>query len=701
MLGGHERRADDDARKKQSRSRLTWIGYTVVGIATAVASVLWYQRAASNQALANQSHLAAIAAEIADLVGDRLSNMQLRLAVADSAAASGNDITITRLPLDGSDTRIPLRTLMAAAGSGQDPGTPGLTPPYQLDGQWYAALVDVPEPRGTLAAITPLSGLRLQIDELVRSSGGDALIVSSANWIWWTSPLDEALLNLPITTLAFTAASGGEMREGGGTDVDRLSQWRSNENVAEHAVPGFGLSVFVRGRASRSGSASLDYTGLALILATGCAGLVGCTMAFRGAVDQPQPPLARDTPPMAVPQPQQPAERATEQAAAMASVGPIASSVANGLLHETPEIPFFSYVVQSVAPGVHQMCLLAISAPDRLGLGINATELPIRKILERVADQQQHDFEDFLIGKVSAESAPQWLDWDVEGGDSTVLLHLPFIKPASENQPAKPGGLLISADSHYADWTRMESSVRDANAANTRKSRFLARLSHELRTPLNAIIGFAELMEHETLGPIGTPRYKDYLSDIGASGRHLHDLINDIIDISRVETGELDLSESILPIRSELEACVRFIRERLDASKLEFVADVPDRLPKLRADPLRFRQIMLNLLSNAIKFTKPGGKIGLSVRITSDSSLKIAVVDTGIGMDEDGLRRAIEPFGRIADEQYGPTEGTGLGLPIARGLLALHGGRLEIESAPGAGTTVDVIFPSSRLIAVD
>src|SRR5690606_14023468 len=172
-----------------------------------------------------RARLESAAAEIAALVSERLSEMRLRLAYADSSAAAGSEVTVTRVPLDGSDGRVPLGPLMAAAGSGSDPGRPGLTPAYQLDGQWYAALVAAPDPRGTLAAILPLAGLRLQIDALARESGVDALLIAPTNRIWWTSPLDEDSLDRPAGV-----ERGGE---------DFLAAWRRGHLTAFSTVPEF------------------------------------------------------------------------------------------------------------------------------------------------------------------------------------------------------------------------------------------------------------------------------------------------------------------------------------------------------------------------------------------------------------------------------------------------------------------------------
>ena len=680
MRGGHEHHGGRGAGLSGLRrpTRRLWLGIALIVFVTAAACLAWYNQSTAALARTHQEHLDGVVLKVADLIEDRLDALRRELAVAGSPTAAENDIIITRVPLDGPEPLVPLSDLLAAAGSGPELGQPGLTAPYQLEGQWHVALVAAPDPRGTLAAVMPLAGLRMHIDDLAQAERADVLVLSPAGAVWWLSPFDEYALNLPVA-----AAHTASLSRTGTDNASRLAAWTEGYLVSRYTLATHGLQVLVRARIE---SGVTDHTASALILLTGLVGIAACFTLWRMS---PATPVTQHTAgPADTPSQPTPAETT-----ATAAVKTSANS-------DQSTVPFFAYAVEQDAQGQAVVCLTAVGHAAALGLD-ESREMTVRTVVERVAGEQQRDLEDFLTGKANAESAPPWLDWQIDGKTSTVLQHFPFRQRMTEDTPARIAGLLVVAETQFDEWTQLELSARDANSANTRKSRFLARLSHEMRTPLNAIIGFAELMEKETLGPVGTPRYRDYLSDIGASGRHLHELINDIIDISRVETGELDLSESILSVTNELDACVRFIRERLEASKLELVVDIPEDLPRLRADPLRFRQIMLNLLSNAIKFTKSGGEVGLMARVTPENTLRISVVDTGIGMDETGLRRALEPFGRVSDEKYGPTEGTGLGLPIARGLMTLHGGQLEIESAPGAGTTVNIIFPSSRLIAAD
>ncbi len=238
-----------------------------------------------------------------------------------------------------------------------------------------------------------------------------------------------------------------------------------------------------------------------------------------------------------------------------------------------------------------------------------------------------------------------------------------------------------------------------AEAASRMKSQFLANMSHELRTPLNAIIGFSEVMAGEMLGPLGEPRYKGYARDIHESGRHLLDVINDILDMSRVEAGKMESRESAIDVESVVATALRFVAERGAAAGLRVVTRVAPGLPFLFADERMVKQILLNLLSNAIKFTPAGGEVTVSAAVEAAGPLLLAVADTGIGIAADDTQRAIEPFGQIDSDLNRRYQGTGLGLSLVKSLLDLHGGTLTLESQPGIGTVATVRFPADRLVA--
>ena len=238
-----------------------------------------------------------------------------------------------------------------------------------------------------------------------------------------------------------------------------------------------------------------------------------------------------------------------------------------------------------------------------------------------------------------------------------------------------------------------------ADDANRAKSRFLATMSHELRTPLNAIIGFSELMTQEALGPLGNPRYREFMADVHSSGKHLLRLINDILDISKIEAGSATLDETRVSIRDLANECQRMIRPLADAKRIRLdgagmAVDI-----EIVADRMKLKQVLINLLNNAVKFTPEGGAVTFAAAADDEKGATLSIADTGIGMGEDEIPIALEPFSQIDSDLARSQEGTGLGLPLAKMLAELHGGSLRIRSAPGLGTTVVVRLPAERLVS--
>ena len=243
------------------------------------------------------------------------------------------------------------------------------------------------------------------------------------------------------------------------------------------------------------------------------------------------------------------------------------------------------------------------------------------------------------------------------------------------------------------------SARQDAEAANEAKSQLLANVSHELRTPLNAIIGFSEIMQGELMGALGNARYRDYAKDIRDSGLHLLSIINDILDLSKIEAGRLQLQDEIVSVASLFEVATRFLRAPAESAGLELSIESPAATAAVRGDRRALSQVLLNLLSNAVKFTPPGGRITLQTAPDGDGGILIRIKDTGIGIAEADIPRALEPFGLVEAPLARKFPGTGLGLPISRALVELHGGRFVIESAPGVGTTVILHLPAERVDA--
>ncbi|MER9014401.1 HAMP domain-containing histidine kinase [Mesorhizobium sp. M0018] len=239
---------------------------------------------------------------------------------------------------------------------------------------------------------------------------------------------------------------------------------------------------------------------------------------------------------------------------------------------------------------------------------------------------------------------------------------------------------------------------RRAEDANLAKSRFLASMSHELRTPLNAILGFSEVMANEVLGPMSNPTYRDYARDVHDSGQHLLDLINEILDLSRIEAGRYQLNEEPMMLLSVVEDCCHMMELKARNKDIRIVQNFENALPRLFADERAVRQIALNLLSNAIKFTATGGEIRVRVGWTAGGGQYLSVKDNGPGIPEDEIPIVLSAFGQGSIAIKSAEQGTGLGLPIVQGLLAMHGGEFQLHSRLREGTEAIAIFPLSRVM---
>jgi PAS domain S-box-containing protein len=267
--------------------------------------------------------------------------------------------------------------------------------------------------------------------------------------------------------------------------------------------------------------------------------------------------------------------------------------------------------------------------------------------------------------------------------------------------PMPDGGRLLT----YADITerrRVEADLRrakdEAELASRSKTEFLANMSHELRTPLNAIIGFSDILMGQIFGPLGDGRYGDYARDIRDSGLHLLNLINDVLDVSKVEFGKVELIEETVDIVAIVESCARLMRDRAETAGLRLAQELPSGLPQFLGDSRRLKQILLNLLSNAVKFTPSGGRVTVRATFAPEDGFRIIVEDTGIGIAGADLEKALRPFGQIDSRLARKYQGTGLGLPLARSMAELHGGKLELDSSPGQGTTATIWLPAGRVL---
>jgi two-component system cell cycle sensor histidine kinase PleC len=244
----------------------------------------------------------------------------------------------------------------------------------------------------------------------------------------------------------------------------------------------------------------------------------------------------------------------------------------------------------------------------------------------------------------------------------------------------------------------MRKAKEDADSANKAKSTFLANMSHELRTPLNAIIGFSEMIKNQTFGPINNAKYEEYLGDIHFSARHLLDIINDVLDMAKIEAGRVELIETKVSIPDILQSVVRIMSDRAATAMVQLNMHAEPGLPLVMADARLLRQMLINLVANAVKFSAPGKDVKVEARMKDNGDMSLSVIDQGCGIPADKIRIVLEPFGQVNDARKHSGQGTGLGLPLAKAMAELHGGQLKIESQEGRGTTVHLTIPYERMV---
>ncbi len=346
--------------------------------------------------------------------------------------------------------------------------------------------------------------------------------------------------------------------------------------------------------------------------------------------------------------------------------------------------------------------VLSFSAGAEAMFGYRTAEVLDKPLIDFLAPESRKLFTDYLAGLEGPGLAAVFNDGREmlgivkQGG--TVPMFITLGRMASG--PSRAAYAVVMRD--ITAWKRTEKELREAKdvaeEASRQKSEFLARISHELRTPLNAIIGFSEVMRMGQFGEIKNEKYRGYINDIHASGGHLLSLINDLLDLSKIEAGKLELNFTAVNVADSAEHAVRLLQDVATRGRVLVRKSLPDNLPRVVADLRALRQVMLNILSNAIKFTDPGGQVIISAQLTRDGELALSIKDTGIGMDSAQIKVALEPFKRV--ETAGrETQGTGLGLSLTKALVEANRAKFNLSSEPGRGTLIEIVFPTTRVLA--
>jgi signal transduction histidine kinase len=353
---------------------------------------------------------------------------------------------------------------------------------------------------------------------------------------------------------------------------------------------------------------------------------------------------------------------------------------------------YHSSILDKIEPGLHYESFIRMYAETgEIELAEGRREKFITERIQASKEKTDQD-EEVRVGERWHRLRRQYLP---DGGAISVLTDITERKKADE--------LLRNINDQLEQRVKertqeLVAAHLEAETANRSKSEFLANMSHELRTPLNAIIGFSESLTHKIFGPMNNAKQEEYVINIQESGELLLSLINDILDVSAIEADKLELNETDVDLKDAVEAASRLVRTRAEESGIELINNFNGSQPIICADERRIKQILVNLLTNAVKFTKVGGSVSIGAGIERDHSITLSVSDTGIGMSADEIARAMEPFGQVHHDQSTDQDGTGLGLPLTKKLVEAQGGKLSIDSEPGTGTTVRIIFPADMVI---
>jgi PAS domain S-box-containing protein len=287
-----------------------------------------------------------------------------------------------------------------------------------------------------------------------------------------------------------------------------------------------------------------------------------------------------------------------------------------------------------------------------------------------------------------------------DGGDVPIFITMSKINAPMQGIPASTYCAVMR---DITQWKKTEAELREsrdkAEHTSRQKSEFLARISHELRTPLNAILGFSDIMRNAQFGKLGSERYEGYANDIHTSGEYLLSLVNDLLDLSKVEAGKLELNFTSVDLGQSIDACIKLMQDEATGARVVLRKSVAPNLPQVVADIRSIKQVLLNLTSNAIKFTDPGGQVIITAKAIETGELLLSVTDTGVGMNEEQLSTALEPFRRVEVAGRPAVQGTGLGLPLTKALVEANRASFAISSEARKGTRIDITFPTTRVLA--
>lgn len=342
----------------------------------------------------------------------------------------------------------------------------------------------------------------------------------------------------------------------------------------------------------------------------------------------------------------------------------------------------------------------SISRPAEALFGFDSDEVTGKPFYSLFAIESQRAARDYLVGLSEHGVASVLNDGREVIGREAQGRFIPLFMTIGR-LPNDSGFCAVVRD--ITQWKRAEEELTQARAvaerSSSQKTDFLARISHEIRTPLNAIIGFSELMVDEKFGPVANDRYRDYLRDINRSGNHVLSLVNDLLDISKIEAGQQEMDYEAVSLNDTLAETVAMMQPQANRERVIIRSSFASRLPEIVADRRSIRQIALNVLSNAVRYTQAGGQVIVSTSYETSGDIVMRVRDTGIGMSQAEIEQALKPFKQINSLKRSRGDGTGLGLPLTKAMVEANRARFAIASTPGEGTLVEVTFPSTRVLA--